>query len=341
MRRLRDLPALRGFGVEWAEPGHLVVSRRNRLYAGSSPAGPFRPVGDVPAPLYRRIAARSRPLQRLLRHMIYNVLRLGDSVYFVTFDRSVGVLENGEFRPLRGWDEYARVLRGACAIGRDGAIYFGAYLGNPKRREVRIFRYALGQSDMEVVYTFAPGIIRHVHGVFADPWDNSLWVTAGDIGDECRILRTSDYFRSIEQVGGGDETWRCVCLQFTETGIVYGMDAQFCQNWLYVIERETGRRRALQALEGPVYYSASRGRSLYFAVTAELCPSQVGRAATLWEVHPDRTCTRVAIFKKDWLPVRYFMPGTLDFPNGPGLPDQLLFRCTAVVPDNRVMSLPA
>jgi hypothetical protein len=339
MPTLRELGKLRGYGVEWVEPGHIVISRRNRLFTGVSVEGPFRPLGFVPTRLWRRLAAAFRPLQRLLRHSIYNVLRIADDRYFVTFNRTLGVLGPEGFEFLKGWSHTARVLRGACAIGPDGAVYFGAYLNNRGRGPVEVFRYGPGDSRVEVVHTFPPRSVRHVHGVYVDPSDHSLWVTTGDLEHECQIFRTTDCFTSLERIGGGDETWRAVSLQFLDAGVVYGTDAEFRENWLYILERHSGIRRRLQSLEGPVYYSTAAGEQLYFAVTAELCPSQTRRSAALWSVGADLSCTRIARFDKDWLPTPYFLPGTLDFPNGPGQDDQLFFRCTAVVPDNRVMGL--
>jgi hypothetical protein len=335
---LRELKPLRGHGVEWAEPGRLIVSLRERLLVGESTAGPFRPLGRAAAPAWRRAASRIRPVQRLLRHMVYNVVPIAGDSCFVTFDRSVGVLGPEGFRPLDGWTAATRVLRGACAVGRDGAIYFGAYLRNVERQPVHVYRYVPGAAAVEVVHTFAAGTVRHVHGVYTDPFDGSLWITTGDLEHECRILRTADAFATLDEVGGGDETWRCVSLQFAELGVVYAMDAEFRQNYLYHIERGTGTRRTLQAVEGPVYYSAPGGGSMFFGVAAELCPSQTGRFAALWKVDGNAHCTRIATFEKDRLPIA-FLAGTLDFPAGPGLQHELLFRCTGVVPDNAVMAL--
>ena len=45
---LRPLPALRGYCVEWAEPGDFLISRRNRLYRAAAPDGTFEPVLEFP-----------------------------------------------------------------------------------------------------------------------------------------------------------------------------------------------------------------------------------------------------------------------------------------------------
>ena len=63
--------------------------------------------------------------------------------------------------------------------------------------------------------------------------------------------------------------------------------------------------------------------ALFFAVTAELCPSQIGRSATLWHVDADDKLSRCFSIEKDWLHRVVFMVGTLHLPCGPGSTDRL------------------
>jgi hypothetical protein len=75
-------------------------------------------------------------------------------------------------------------------------------------------------------------------------------------------------------------------------------------------------------------------------VTAELWPSQQGRTAALWKVDSrEDAITRVVTFDKDWFPVRYFMPGTIDFAAADGSRAELLFHVTALVPDSGVFAI--
>jgi hypothetical protein len=131
-----------------------------------------------------------------------------------------------------------------------------------------------------------------------------------------------------------------VSLRFSKDAVFYGMDAEFQQNYLYRIDRATGKRETLTELEGPVYYSYSVGEDLFFAVSAELCPSQQGTFAALWHVAPDGECTRLLTQEKDRLPVHYFMPGTLHFPQGPGVRGYVPFHMVALRGgDNRSFAL--
>src|SRR5207247_9039815 len=131
---------------------------------------------------------------------------------------------------------------------------------------------------------------------------------------------------TFEVIGGGNETRRCVILLFTDESLYYATDAEFRQNSIYRMDRKSGARLVVQEVDGPVYYSASVRNDLFFAVAAELCPSQTSPSTTLWNIEPAGVCTQIASFRKDSLPVKFFLAGNLSFPQGPGLPGQLLFH---------------
>jgi hypothetical protein len=280
-----------------------------------------------------------RIAQRLIRFMFTNVLRLHDGTWFVTFDKSIGILSGSVIRVLRGLEVPSRSVRGCCALSKEGDVYFGEYWGNPERGPMRVYRYRAGSDAIETAYTFPAGAVRHVHGVFHDPFTGDLWCTTGDKGGENRIMKTSDGFATLDIVGTGDETWRCVTPQFTRDAIYYAMDAEFQQNYIYRIDRHSGKREVVGPVEGPVYYATSAAGSLYFGVTAELCPSQQGKFAAIWRVRADGQAERIFTMDKDWLHPWYLMYGLIEFPRGPGRPDRLFFHTTALKADDAMFSV--
>ncbi len=159
-------------------------------------------------------------------------------------------------------------------------------------------RYRIGADRAELLYVFEAGEIRHVHGVYRDPYADALWCLTGDRPEECRILRTEDQFYTFDIVGRGDETWRAVSLLFTPEAIYYGSDAEFSLNHIYRIDRQTGIRETVAEVDGPVYYSHAIGQDLFFAPTAELCPGQGSPVASLWHVVSPGTATRIFSFTK-------------------------------------------
>ena len=317
------VPELRGYTIEWIEPDLVLLSRKNRIYRAATPTGKRELVGKISAQWWKRAAAQMRLGQRLFRFMVYNIIPLSNDTLFVTFGKQLGIISEGAYYPLYGIVRPYRVLRGGCALARDGAIYSGEYIPNSERDSIRVYRYIPGAESVEVVYTFPQGRIRHVHGIYTDPYTDTLWCATGDLTHECKIIRTADGFRSLEIIGEGDETWRAVSLVFTQNAIFYASDAEFHSNFIYRLDRRTGERTELAEIDGPVYYSRGLDDNLFFGVTAELCPSQKGTSATLWHVDPAGNVNPVFSADKDLIhsPLwsKLFMHGTLHFPSGGGL----------------------
>ncbi len=313
-------PHLRGYTVEWVDENGYILSRGCDLLSAVSLArdswSPM-PFTEFPAGNLYRLGSRFRYTQRLLRLLFYNVLRLSHSRYLLTFGKDVATLQHGRLQRVGGLGRRARFLRGGIAIDGAGGAYFGEYLSNDRRGPITIYYLPPHGTAVVAVYKFGSGAVRHVHGVYRDPFDGSFWCTTGDIKSECAIWRSTDGFATVEVVGRGDETWRAVSLVFTETAVLYGMDAEYCQNYLFRLDKRSGVREQLGAVDGPVYYSTTLGGDALFGVTAEGCPSQAINAASLWRVGGSGECMKLVSIRKDWLP-KQFMPGTLHFSLGPG-----------------------
>ncbi len=322
---ITEEPSLRGTTVEWLAQDWMIVSRREHLYRCLAQE-PGVHLGSVPVPWWESAASRLRPLQRLLRAMVYNVVVRHDESLLVTYGRGVWLHRGGRFEALHGLARPCRVLRGGVAVDGAGRAFFGEYLTNRSRTAMRVYCLEPGSSRAEVVHEFPAGSVRHIHGIYHDPYSGALWCLTGDFGAECRMLTTRDSFQSLDMVGAGDESWRCVSLLFTASHVYYATDAELETNRVYRIDRSSGRREELGELDGPTYYSRACGGDLFFAVTAELCPSQQGRAASLWRLDPSGELQRLAGFEKDRLPVGLFLPGTLHFPTGPGRADEFYFH---------------
>lgn len=342
---LSELNVLRGCTLEWISDDELIASRRNRLFRvawHNNHWSQLQPYGEVPLQTWKELAGQFRLAARLLRLSFYNILRLGPQDWFYTFDRSIGRLTNGQSRPITGIVRPMRVLRGGCCLTASGNVLFGEYVGNHQRdSSIRLYRYDTQSEQTTVVHEFPAGQIRHLHGIYQDTHEpGTYWALSGDLPDECRVMRTRDEFRTLEIVGTGDETWRAVSACFVAKAIYYGMDAEFVQNALYRLDRQTGERTKLAELGGPVYYSASTGADHFFGVTAELCPSQRDPFAELWHVGADEQAKCILKIAKDRWPVSYFQAGHFQFPQGPGRAQKFYFSVLGLAgADGRVYQL--
>ncbi|MBK8811512.1 MAG: hypothetical protein IPN69_12370 [Acidobacteria bacterium] len=333
------VPDLDGYTVEWAERGNYLLSRRNAIYRSADLQPPFELVAAIDAPGWKSLATVLRPVQRLLRFSVTNVLPVGNGELFVTFDKAIGVIRAGKYMALGGLTRECRVLRGACAVDRDGSVFFGEYLANDERGPMLVYRYRPGQESVETVYEFPAGSIKHVHGVYFDPYTESLVCLTGDNDSECRMLRTFDEFRTVEEIGAGDETWRAVSVLFSERALYYGTDAEFRSNVVYELSRTGGERKILGEVTGTVFYSKKVGEDLFFATTAENAPSQKENVAAIWSFGQDGILTEVAKFEKDWWHPTLFQFGTIQFPNFAEIGSELYFSLVGVEGDNRTFRL--
>lgn len=277
--------------------------------------------------------------QRLLRFMVTNVIPLSGGEIFVTFDKSAGVIREGKYKELKGLARPCRVLRSACAIDRNSNVFFGEYLANNERGEIRIYKFSSGDDSVKIIYSFPQNSIKHIHGLYFDPFTDSIFCLTGDEERECRILQTFDEFRTFDVIGQGDETWRAVSLLFTADFLFYGMDAEFRRNQIYQFDRKTFERKSLGEVDGTVFYSKQVGGELFFATTAENAPSQKENTAAIWNVSPEGGCTEITRFKKDFWHPTLFMFGTIHFPFANRIDDELFFHVVGVEGDSRTFKI--
>ena len=336
---IEEIPELEGFTVEWAEPENFYLSRRNLLFQTSSLKPPFKQISVIDAPFWKQAASSIRLAQRFLRFQVTNVIPLANGDLFVTFDKSVGVIRNGKFQALKNLSRPCRVLRSACAVNEAGDIFFGEYLANDERGEMRIYKYKAGSDALETIYVFPPKSIKHIHGLYFDEFSKSIFCLTGDDDKECRILRSFDQFKTIEIIGQGDETWRAVSVLFSEKAFYYGMDAEFRANHIYKVERENFEKKSLGEVSGTVFYSKKMGADSFFTTTAENAPSQTENVAALWHIGADESLEKVISFKKDrWHPT-LFQFGTIHFPCVNRIEDRLYFHLVGVEEDNRTFCI--
>ncbi|MFC6873702.1 glycosyl hydrolase [Halobellus marinus] len=108
--------------------------------------------------------------------------------------------------------------------------------------------------------------VRHFHGVFHDPYTDTLWGTTGDTNEESTIGRFVD--GEYHPVGRGSQTWRAVDLAFTPESVLWGMDCSYAPRIEILrlsrddIPSGSADPRASQptpevvgAVDGPVFYA--------------------------------------------------------------------------------------
>lgn len=210
------------------------------------------------------------------------------------------------------------VLHDGFAEDQLGWTYFGEYFRNPERLAVRIWRTDPALSALEVAREFPAGQIRHVHGIFADPYDDrALWASVGDLRNECYLIRTGDRFASMTWFGDGTQKWRAVKLFFTPTHVTWITDSHLEQNFACRMDRRTGALEIGQEVDCSGWYGTTTRSGHFLAgTTVERGPAIKSKHASLL-FSDDGFHWQVAHrFRKDRYPMRFFKYGVINFPSG-------------------------
>ncbi|MFB6197976.1 MAG: glycosyl hydrolase [Halobacteriaceae archaeon] len=124
---------------------------------------------------------------------------------------------------------------------------------------------------------------RHFHGVFRDPYEDSLWASAGDANEESAIGRLRNGRFNI--VGNGSQLWRTVEMTFTPSRIIWGMDCSYCDP-VRILATE---RDSLSEDTTPTETLTTVGSSVYYFETIEIDKTLWVVAATQSETGHDST----------------------------------------------------
>ncbi|MCS6857338.1 MAG: hypothetical protein NZM37_06475 [Sandaracinaceae bacterium] len=223
------------------------------------------------------------------------------------------------------------VLHCGIAVTRAG-IFFGEYDANPRREEVPIWASYDDGRSFQSIYVFPPHHIRHVHGIYADPFSPSLWITSGDLEGECYLFEASDKgFHSLTRHGDGSQRWRTVALLFEPDALIWIMDSQFQVPHLQRWKRGQSSLEEGQAFPGPVWYiKRFLDGSAVAQTTVELGPGCTSRSAHLWVSHNLWDWQMIASYEKDPWPMPWFKFGVIAFAEGPQPPDDFLIHGEAL-----------
>lgn len=278
------------------------------------------------------------------------VLSIGNMLYELNLNKEV--LSKGYY-----CGEGVRPLSLTMVKGIDGfddGIYFGGYLINMDKTPVSIYR-RIDTDKWETVFTYPKGTINHVHNIIADHYRNCLWVFTGDFDEASAIWKFSDNYKKIERVFCNDQKYRaCVAYSFPE-GLLYATDTPFVDDYIYLLNPETGEVKELFPIHGSCIYGCQWKNKYVFSSTVE-CD---GRDISRWKFLFSRK-RGVAIKdnyvhlyagdlkegfqelykeKKDCLPYFTFQFGVFKFPSGVNNSDNLYFYPVATKNDGSLITI--
>jgi hypothetical protein len=298
--------------VLYASRGYTLLRATMKTPAS---AVEWEQIGQYRPSAWRAIASSARLASRLLRDGFHALVALSSGHLVGAVPHAIVTLPPGEteFRVSH------KLLRGTrplhLAASPNDHIFWGEYFDNPRRDAVHIYASTDRGAHWDVAYTFPEGAIRHVHNIVYDEWENCFWVLTGDHGSECRILRTSCDFKTVDVVLSGNQQTRSVAMVPTRDALYFSSDTPLEANAIYRLDRR-GNLAKVAGLNSSSIYGCSVGKAVFFSTMVEPSAVNYDRNVCLYGSSDgiEWQCFRQQ--KKDLWPMRLFQYGNAFLPDG-------------------------
>jgi hypothetical protein len=293
------------------------ASQNRRILFRSPNEMHWRTIGRFPFAAPRDYLLASRIMVRILRTDRCNLFPTRLGVLLGIRRGTVYSIHGDMLRPLFSIRGDSVLLMGITET-LSGNVYFGEYSMNPYRLPVRIWRVKNDLSTYEIAHEFESGSIRHVHGIYSDPYHpRRLWVTVGDFEGECFIFYTDDEFSTLNRLGDGTQLWRAVGLLFREDAVFWLTDTELEQNKIVSLDRRTLTLTLHGDVHSPTWYSTQTTDGLFVAATTvERGPGVQANRAWLMVSEDAENWHKVLSFRKDMWPLQPFKFGVMSFASG-------------------------
>ena len=327
--------------LSWLNDAELLAySQGDLLVCGKSRIE--RTVCSLPIGGYKALFKKSRLVSRLLRIEPRAALVVGENVLVAWMGSVLLVsLESGAVREiLKPREGFSNPLYFTSTNAQgDFLAYWGDYGTNSDRNEVNIYGLTTGGAA-KIVYTFANGRIRHVHGIVGRRL-GGYYILTGDMEPDSGIYIASDDFSKVEPLAVGEQCYRGVRGFSVADGLVYATDSASIENHLYRLTEGSSSGDGVFSIEdlgvtnGPCIYGGPCGEGFVFTTTVEPDESQHGLASNLstklgpgvktaeaTAIFVDSECRpkEIARLKTDGKPLRLLQYGAIMLPSG-AVPD--------------------
>ncbi|MFC1692655.1 hypothetical protein ACFL1R_04035 [Candidatus Latescibacterota bacterium] len=300
------------FFAHYVNDDKIFFSRGTNLFMSDNMGKTWEKLGKIPLSSIDILKSSHRLLRRLFRCHIHHIQPVNKSTLLLFgFGKifRVQIRETITFKNCG--DIVGRRPLFLCNAGFE-TFYYGEYKRNSNYDPIRIMGSENGGCTWETVRTISN--IRHIHGVFHDPYDDAIWVTTGDRDHESGLWVTHDRFITLEKVVGGDQQKRVMQLLFTANYIYFGSDTGDEKNYLYRMSKKSRRIKRLQEVNGSVYWGCKVGNALFFSTALE--PSKINKSqdACIWGTFDGEIWKSITHFRKDIWPTTLFQFGQVLFP---------------------------
>lgn len=289
------------------------MSRGARLYRSVDGGASWRKFLTLPRSAKERIKGITELSRRLFRQHISHVAETEGGIVIIAARRIFAYRIIGDrptlaaVTPLVG----SRPLV-LCDAGQ--WLYYGEYRSNAERSPVRIFGSDDGGITWSAVHTFKA--VRHIHGVFKDPYAGALWVTTGDDDAEAAIWVSDDGLATCRRVVSGSQQARAITLLFREDAVYFGTDTPREQNFICRLDRASESVTTLQQVEGSVFHGCTTSQGLFLSTACEPNLVNSARHVSVWGSRDGQVWQQLAVFPKDIWHLKLFQYGQIFFARG-------------------------
>ena len=299
--------------VHWQSDVCSVASKGLALFISRDKERSWQYLDKVPAKQKDSIKSSLKLTRRLFRAGIHHIALVGNDSLVVFANRNIYTYSLSQ----RCWLLPPSPIIGSrplCLCMADSVIYYGEYHNNQQRKPSRI----LTSNDFGRTWQVRAELtgVRHIHGIFFDSFDNSLWLTTGDEDSESAIWKSSDGLNSITRVISGNQQCRAVQLLFREDYIYFGSDSPLEKNYIYRLNRQSSAVERLQQVGDSVFFGCDLGKTLCFTTACEPSKINAGSDAVLWASPDGSQWLPLWSQRKDIWPMKLFQYGQLRFPAG-------------------------
>jgi hypothetical protein len=282
----------------------LIASRGYSILKSPDNGRTWTVSGTLPIPAPKFLLSKSRIISRALRMGIHQIRQIQNDKILIWCDNCIFLSDPSlsDFKRINLNSPFFQVLDNNICVTPE-FTYYGEYIPNYKKNEVRIFRTRDGE-NWETLYSFPKKSIKHIHLLQFDPFSQKVWFSTGDEDSECLLGYANSDFSDIEIVGKDQQHWRSLELLFTPEKIYWGTDNPDRQNWLISFDRKTRTLQKTAQFSGPIYNLKRFSQGYLILTTTEGGAGEWYKRACMWyspeiESMPWKTCIS---YEKDWMP---------------------------------------
>jgi hypothetical protein len=273
--------------------------------------------------------SKFRILRRLLRldksNVVLNSKKDGAIIIYQKYIYFY-CLKKKTFNIVSKLKNHRNVLHSSIAVTKNG-IYFGEYGPNRHKTKVPVWASYDDGRNWKMIYNFPSHSIKHIHGIYNDPFENNLWITTGDSNGECYLFKVPNKkFSNIIKYGDGTQKWRAVSLLFKKNYIIWGMDSPLQTSNLQIFDRKTKKLKKGCSFPGPVWYSKIfSDQSAILQTSVEIGDGVKSNYSSLFYSKDLINWSEIYKFKKDIFPKKLFKFGVIAFSEGMQTSKDFLF----------------